>query len=273
MYGVLSRSLRLVLSPVVLAIWVLIALAAAAVGPLDTYSNLTLPQRGLYWGAICGVSVFLANILRELAVKTIPAELVWLSANSGVAGTTLFFSPFVFFLTLHMIGQSNRVAPSFLKVSVLVALLSTVIQTIKRIHSKASPQSEFLGGETGALGFAHLPTPIEIVPSPPTPEPPRLMRRLPEGAQGPVLHLSARDHFVDVELPHETHSVRMRFVDAIAELDGVEGYCTHRSHWVTSSAVTGAERDNGRLFLRLTSGTLVPVSRTYRPQLEQAGLV
>ena len=43
---------------------------------------------------------------------------------------------------------------------------------------------------------------------------------------------------------------------------------THRSHWVATAAVIGAERDKGRLFLNVTCGTTIPVSRKHMPAVE-----
>nr|WP_255714076.1 LytTR family DNA-binding domain-containing protein [Pelagibacterium xiamenense] len=55
----------------------------------------------------------------------------------------------------------------------------------------------------------------------------------------------------------------MRLADAIAETDGVAGLQIHRSHWVAASAVAGLERRNGKTFVALRSGALLPVSRSY----------
>ena len=68
-------------------------------------------------------------------------------------------------------------------------------------------------------------------------------------------------------------AIRLRFGDAIEEMDPVDGFCTHRSHWVARQAVSGAERERGKIFLRLENGDRVPVSRTYMPDLEEAGLL
>ncbi len=56
-------------------------------------------------------------------------------------------------------------------------------------------------------------------------------------------------------------------------MDGVEGYATHRSHWVAASAIVGSRRDKGRVFLRLSNGSDVPVSRGYQDALKEAGIL
>ena len=65
----------------------------------------------------------------------------------------------------------------------------------------------------------------------------------------------------------------MRFVDAVAELDGAGGLRVHRSYWVARHHVEGAARQDGRTTLRLTGGHEVPVSRTYMAAVRAAGLV
>ena len=67
--------------------------------------------------------------------------------------------------------------------------------------------------------------------------------------------------------------VLMRFVDAVAELDGAGGLRVHRSYWVARRHVEGAARQDGRTTLRLTGGHEVPVSRTYMSAVRAAGLV
>ena len=68
-------------------------------------------------------------------------------------------------------------------------------------------------------------------------------------------------------------TIRSRFYDAVAEMEPVQGHFTHRSHWVVDRAISGVERQGGKTALRLSNGDLVPVSRTYKPMLEQDGVV
>ncbi len=103
---------------------------------------------------------------------------------------------------------------------------------------------------------------------------PRLFQRLEGTADAEVLRLSAEDHYTVVSLSDgSTQRILLRLSDGIAEMDGVEGYVTHRSHWVAASAVAEARRDKGRVFLTLTNGEDVPVSRGYQSALREAGLL
>lgn len=104
-------------------------------------------------------------------------------------------------------------------------------------------------------------------------EQPRLIRRLPASFNGSIYRLTVRDHNVDVVTSEGVFTIRSRFTDAIDEMEPVRGHCSHRSHWITDSAVVGSERTEGKVFLRLINGDLVPVSRKYKPMLEDDGLL
>ncbi|WP_204113387.1 LytTR family transcriptional regulator DNA-binding domain-containing protein [Shimia biformata] len=98
---------------------------------------------------------------------------------------------------------------------------------------------------------------------------PRLLRRLSAQWEGQIFNLSVEDHLVIVANNHREERLRMRFGDAIDEMDGVLGIRVHRSHWVAQHAIDRIERSKGRVFVALTNGARVPVSRTYLPALER----
>lgn len=100
----------------------------------------------------------------------------------------------------------------------------------------------------------------------------RLAERLPSpGAQ--ILRLTVEDHFVDVVTSEGTERLRMRFADAVAEMEPIVGHITHRSHWVSADSIDRAERKAGRWVLRLVNGDTVPVSRGCQPALIEAGII
>ncbi|MGI9369813.1 MAG: LytTR family DNA-binding domain-containing protein [Ruegeria sp.] len=102
---------------------------------------------------------------------------------------------------------------------------------------------------------------------------PRLRNRLPATFQGEIYRLSADDHNVEVATSEGVFSLRMRLTDAIAEMEPIAGYCTHRSHWVTENAVCEVVKAGGKISLRLANGDLVPVSRKYKPNLVDLGVL
>lgn len=102
----------------------------------------------------------------------------------------------------------------------------------------------------------------------------RLYQRLPEGTTASVVRMTVDDHYVEVHLDDGTyHRILMRFADAISEMDGTAGFCTHRSHWVSAAHVREAFREKNREFLRLHGGATVPVSKTYRAAVQAAGFL
>jgi DNA-binding LytR/AlgR family response regulator len=103
---------------------------------------------------------------------------------------------------------------------------------------------------------------------------PRLFARLGcvEGRR--VLRLTVDDHYVIVGFADGGEQrLLMRFADAVREMEGQDGFLTHRSHWVSADSVVRAWRSGGRDIVELVDGSTVPVSRTYRATLESRGLL
>ena len=100
---------------------------------------------------------------------------------------------------------------------------------------------------------------------------PRLLARLNTTHGTTVARLTVNDHYVDVYLSNgEKERLLMRFADAVAEMDGVAGVATHRSHWVAEDKILRLTKDGTRDFLELSCGTQVPVSRRFRPSVAAA---
>lgn len=101
----------------------------------------------------------------------------------------------------------------------------------------------------------------------------RIIRRLPEDFEGKIIHLSGNGHVVHVSTCHRRFDLRMRFGDAVAEVAELDGFCTHRSHWVARKEISDVYSVNGRPHLLLSNGDEVPVSRKYQPELEEMGII
>ena len=103
---------------------------------------------------------------------------------------------------------------------------------------------------------------------------PKLYSRLPDIGTARIERMTVKDHYVHVFLDDgQVHRLLMRFSDAVNEMDGVPGFCTHRSHWVTQKAAQKALRRGGKEYVVLTCGLEVPVSKTYRNNVVAAGLL
>jgi hypothetical protein len=103
-------------------------------------------------------------------------------------------------------------------------------------------------------------------------KPVRFLERLPLHLRaGRIIAVQAEDHYLRVHTDLGSDLILMRLLDAVAELDGLEGAQTHRSWWVAKGAVRGASRADGRATLVLEGGLTAPVSRSYGATLREAG--
>jgi hypothetical protein len=100
----------------------------------------------------------------------------------------------------------------------------------------------------------------------------RLRERLAPPFRGAEIHaVSAEDHYLRVHTSAGAALLLMRFGDALAELDGIEGAQTHRSWWVARDAIVGARREGRTMALTLKGDIEAPVSRPNVKALQAAG--
>ncbi|MFD1508762.1 LytTR family DNA-binding domain-containing protein [Lacimonas salitolerans] len=260
--------------PVTLDVCVVVTVLAVISGPFGTYEYLTLTERCLYWGAITFGSTMAAYVLRRLALQVVPKDRPVLYELVVTGLMVVVVTPMVLVLTHVFMPGLCGGSGCFGRISVYVALIAGAIFVLRRVIPGFEELLFFVRDEAGGLRvLAPSPVPVGDAPLAEASPRPRLYRRLPDGETGDILHLTANGHFVTVTLDTGVQQLRMRFGDAVNEMDCVEGRCTHRSHWVTLSAVAGHRRVDGKQVLVLINAMEVPVSRTYRPGLEEAGLL
>lgn len=100
-----------------------------------------------------------------------------------------------------------------------------------------------------------------------------LMNKLPLEKRGQLICLEMDDHYLKVYTDKGHHLILMRFKDARALLENVDGFQTHRSWWVSRNAIVAVERSARKRILVLTNHLRIPVSRTYEKQLFEKGLI
>ncbi|MGD9866167.1 MAG: LytTR family DNA-binding domain-containing protein [Pseudodonghicola sp.] len=287
-----------------IAVWSVFSFLTAYGGPFGTY-DFSFGRRLLYWSLIVVISSLLATLFVPLSRHLAGPRRRALADLILIVLMTVSFTPIVLGLTHWLLPRSSVVPGSAVDFAQFVAIITLGVVMTRRVIPALLLRSYRRGLLRAETGFAQgaepeperpwtsdaatpdpasdpvpdpVPDPVSGPAAEPTSEPepdlpPRLARRLPEDFQGPILRLSSEDHFVDVITAAAVHRLRMRFADAIDEMDTVEGDLTHRSHWVARAAIDGVEREGGRIFIRLVNGDRVPVSRTYRPGLEQAGIL
>ena len=281
---ILTRMFAGVLSPLTIVVWLSAIVVAVVAGPFGTLDAMGLGRRVVFWGIVVTVSVCLGYLVRAVSIRVAGKTRPGLADAVAVALMTVIFAPFVWFLARFVEATGDRTPPTLPETFFYVAVVTAAVFVVRRLTpgietqtyrflqrdtapAPAQAQASVAGATNGAVR--------DPAPPPRGPEPrPRLLRRLPAQARGTVLRLSASDHHVDVVTAAATVSLRMRLKDAIDEMEPVTGYCTHRSHWVAKDAIVRIRRDGPqKLFLELANGDRVPVSRTYRPALEEAGLL
>jgi len=92
-------------------------------------------------------------------------------------------------------------------------------------------------------------------------------------APGEVLCLQMEDHYVRVHTAAGSRLVFATLSQAIAALGGRDGLQVHRSWWVASQAVSGAEVHGRTLRLRLSKGVTAPVARSAVAAVRAAGWI
>jgi hypothetical protein len=233
-------------------------------GPFGTYTSMDPAPRLVYWASINLVSIVVAYLVRLAIAEWLPQ----LSRNQQEAVMPFLFSfaftPFLQFVNHDLLQWQAHTHMSTVGLFMFNVLVAATILVVRR----------WLG--FGFLvGMAHrsVATTEEAGLGRAVAQRPRFYARL-AGQSGRVMRLTVDDHYVIALCDDGTeHRVLMRFADAVAEMEGQDGFHTHRSHWVSAHAARRGLRIDGRDMLELADGSLVPVSRTYRPLLDARGFV
>lgn len=233
-----------------LVVWVFTSGFAIFAGPFGTFSALTVGERAVFWCLTVAVFLVLGLALKAVIQTILPDIEAWTETLILAISATLIFSPMLYVLILVFVDPNSPARQSLLEMGSFILLVPVAATAFQRIS-----QDPY----------------IEFAPPEPPAEP-RLFQRLPEESGRRILRISVRDHYVEVVTDRSSETLLMRFSDAIAEAEGIPGLQVHRSHWVAEDAVTGVDREKGRMFLTLVDGSRIPVSRGFRDAVEEAGI-
>ena len=213
----------------------------AILGPFDTYSDFSFGRRLFGWGIIVALSIGVVYALRRFFADRISRFIVRELVVFALFSPIVSGAAWVLFLREQEPVSIWQNSPLFVvKVFAIAITIAFVRHSI-----------------TAGLGLLHTGQQIE--------QQPRLFDRLVERGDADLIYLSSDDHYVIAGYSNgQSERVLIRMADAITELDDYKGLRVHRSHWVNESAIDGFGRKSGREYLVLTTGDLVPVSRSYR---------
>lgn len=243
-------------SPVILVAWGVLTMMMALSGPFGSYDHVSLPKRLVTWLVLTALAIVVATTVRVVVYSRWGYRDFWRGGSLTSLLAAVVLTPILVHLSQIAGAAYMMVPPGPVEIAGFVFCLNMGFCAFRHALETEPLTQAVAAGDPDGQGAPALP---------------RLTERLAEELRGPILRISGRDHYVDVTTTHGMSSVLMRFSDALAELDGVDGLQVHRSHWVAAGAVVGGAREGGRPFLRLTGGDMVPVSRTYLAAVEARG--
>ena len=273
-----GRTLALALSGVGLFV-----VAMTIFGPLGTAESFGPLLRLLYWATCAGVAfpgcyaiaalVFYLTRFRSL-LETIAALVVGVLFE-GLLCTAVVHTADTLCRPAH--ADPTSLAAIYPTCTIVVTVVAFFVYYIifQRVaqaarlaqHPATTANPDVAAADPPALNSSaperDAPTqvPPPVVPPPPT-APPRFLDRLPRHLGHDVVFLKVDDHYVEVHTSKGQTIMHMRFSDAVAQL-GDYGVQVHRSYWVARHHVKEQVRQDNRVYVRLTDGRLVPVSRPY----------
>ncbi len=227
--------------------WAVGSCFLALAGPFGTYEDMTLWERTLFWTGICALGILTAYTVHALGRALLPLPGRFPVMTAEATGFASLFTP-VLLGFVKLFPDDPAMPPSHPILQIwLYCFVAFSLVWISR---------EWLVPATEPLRH------------------PRLHERLDLAGDVRIVRLMAEDHHVIVFASDGTrHRLRMRLADAVREMDGVWGAYVHRSHWVDFEQIREVGRERRRHVLVMFDGAKVPVSRTYRAELVDAGFL
>lgn len=228
-----------------LVLWLVLSPVAAMTGPFETYQSLSALPRLAYWAAVVGGSVL------------VDAGYRWLCRGRPMRLRIIGRLGFAMVLALLVHGLNMAVFDSWAGWRDWLWLVGVVWVIAIAIE-----------GLVALSRAVHLGPPADAKPAPDA----SFQQRLPYDKRGALVRLEAQDHYLKVVTDAGEALILQRLGDALSELSGFDGLQVHRSHWIARGQVARVLRRDGKLLLVMQDGAQVPVSRTYRAAVTQAGL-
>ena len=217
-------------------------------GPFYTLRIIPLaPLRVVYWVIVVAVTFATGSFASLLVHTAMKYRSKWLNIliSTGVIGIAVTIVLSVLNLIAFDIWPSTWA--ELLNQFIIVTLISAVVEV-----------------GSFALG-AGSPTQNENAVA--------LMQRLPWEKRGPLVSLSAEDHYIRVTTTNGTKLLLIRLLDAIKEVGDTRGMQIHRSHWVALDQIQKVERSGDRGKVIMKDESSCPISRKYMPDVRAAGML
>ncbi|WP_439573368.1 LytTR family DNA-binding domain-containing protein [Phreatobacter sp.] len=249
------------------AVLALAALLMGLIGPFGTYLGMALPVRLMHFAATVTSVSLVIGLIRWLVRR-------WLfSAGMPLWGELVVAAIAAPPGGLVILGLLNLTAPHALPFVTWPELAAQTlvinVAILLAIHG--------LGVATAGRDMGTEPLQAAAVPEPAPDDPSEpagtLRQKLPLPLRrAQILSLSAEDHYVRVATDRGATLVLIPLSEAVDALGPEAGLRIHRSHWIARQALEAPGATVMRTAIRLADGTQLPVSRTGRRALVEAGL-
>lgn len=224
-----------------------LAFSFVILGPFEAKVKRPFPIRLTYWVVLLAGAAVCVRPIQWVGQRYVPEWETHVRLVFEAVGFTLLFSPLAWLMSSAFTGAFLSVW-DFLSIMGNVLALTSISAVLTYLLAERA--------DTTAQGRA------------------RLYARLPPNVTAEIIRLTVNDHYVAIFLDDGTdHRILMRLADAVGEMDGVPGFHTHRSHWVSQAHVTRRLRYEGRDYLVVSDGSRVPISKTYQKNVAAAGFV
>lgn len=234
-----------------------LGLVLGVAGPFGTLDNLPLLPRLAYWTTMILITGPVGFLLSHTTRRRLQSAGLPRLPASFLSGTLMGLPIAALVLGLNALFlDPGDVALGEGELALAIVFLSATVSPVITLIFFSPPD---------------LPPPAAPTTARADSATPRLLRRIPADLHGPLVALTAIDHYTEVVTTKGRHQILLRFSDAVAESAPTLGLRIHRSHWVALDQIATARRDGLRAIVTLTDGSERPVSRTYVLALEQAG--
>lgn len=230
-----------------LALMTAVGVFMGFLGPYGSDSQ-PLRLRMIYWlilivgGGAIGIAIDAVVIRRTKGF--------WLRLVVDCVAMTPFVALLVLVVAHQMYGSSITLQ-GFMDLLFQVFIVCVLVMALRQLAWRAAP----------------APAAVEIA----EPSDAFRQRLSARRREAKLLAVEAEDHYLRVHTDAGDELITARFGDALEELAGWPGFRTHRSWWVAACAIDGVKWSRGRGELRLTTGMVVPVSRSQAQALKAAG--
>lgn len=227
---------------------VAVTLLCVLAGPFGT-GALPIPTRSLVWATLIGFNALKWWAWYRCLGPRIPNG-AWADFGLAAAGALLLNATLPLEIAWVYRAVGVTFAPGWLGMWSVAVLISVSISAVVTAVAWQRPRT----------------------PDRPAPGPPRGLALKADLSR--LLAVTAEDHYLRLHMEGGDRPLLLyRFGDALADLDGLDGLQVHRGAWVAARAVTAAEREGRRWWLRMADGTRLPVSDRHLPAVRARGLL